>query len=99
MFLSNLVLHHVPCFNDSICGCILFKNELHHPVQTNEENTSLNKKIFGLQRKWSDICQRLHQNRSLPEFDITKARFQATSHEGFQFGPGSSSKGPLHSEI
>ncbi|KAL2956007.1 hypothetical protein AAZX31_18G061400 [Glycine max] len=68
-------------------------------AKTNEENTSLNKKIFGLQRKWSDICQRLHQNRSLPEFDITKARFQATSHEGFQFGPGSSSKGPLHSEI
>ncbi|TKY47158.1 Chaperone protein ClpB [Spatholobus suberectus] len=68
-------------------------------AKTNEENTSLNAKIFGLQRKWSDICQRLHQNRSLPEFDITKTRFQAPSHEGFQFGPGSSSKGPPHSEI
>ncbi|RZB80883.1 protein SMAX1-LIKE 7-like isoform X1 [Glycine soja] len=68
-------------------------------AKTNEENTSLNIKIFGLQRRWSDICQRLHQNRSLPEFDITKTRFQAPSHEGFQFGPGSSSRGPLHSEI
>ncbi|XP_020213116.1 protein SMAX1-LIKE 7 [Cajanus cajan] len=67
-------------------------------AKTNEENTSLNTKIFGLQRKWSDICHRLHQNRSLPEFDITKTRFQIPSHEGFQFGPGSSSKGPPHSE-
>jgi len=68
-------------------------------VQTNEENTSMNGKIFGLQRKWSDICQRLHQNRPLPEFDISKTRFQVPSLEGFQFGPGSSSKGPPHSEI
>ncbi|CAJ1960387.1 unnamed protein product [Sphenostylis stenocarpa] len=68
-------------------------------AKTNEENTILNGKIFGLQRKWSDICQRLHQNRSLPEFDISKTRFQVPSLEGFQFGPGSSSKGPLHSEI
>nr|KYP76101.1 Chaperone protein clpB [Cajanus cajan] len=51
-------------------------------AKTNEENTSLNTKIFGLQRKWSDICHRLHQNRSLPEFDITKTRFQIPSHEG-----------------
>lgn len=68
-------------------------------AKTNEENTSLNAKIFALQRKWSDICQRLHQNRSLPEFDITKTRFQAPSHEGFQFGPGSSSKSLPLSEI
>ncbi|BAT88344.1 Protein SMAX1-LIKE 7 [Vigna angularis] len=68
-------------------------------AKTNEENTSLNGKIFGLQRKWGDICQRLHQNRSLPEFDISKTRFQVPSLEGFQFGPGSSSKGPPHSEI
>jgi len=68
-------------------------------VQTNEDNTSLNGKILGLQRKWSDICQRLHQNRSLPEFDISKTRFQVPSLEGFQFGQGSSSKGPPHSEI
>lgn len=68
-------------------------------AKTNEENTNLNAKIFGLQKKWSDICQRLHQNRTLAEFDITKTRFQAPSHEGFQFGPGSSSKGPPLSEI
>ncbi|KAK7305404.1 hypothetical protein VNO77_43310 [Canavalia gladiata] len=68
-------------------------------AKTNEENTSLNGKILGLQRKWSDICQRLHQNRSLAEFDIAKTRFQAPSHEGFQFGSGSSSKCPSHNEI
>lgn len=68
-------------------------------MQTNEENSSLNGMIFGLHRKWGDICQRLHQNRSLPEFDISKTRFQVPSLEGFQFGPGSSSKGPPHSEI
>ncbi|KAK7387235.1 hypothetical protein VNO78_27867 [Psophocarpus tetragonolobus] len=67
-------------------------------AKTNEENSSLNAKIFVLQRKWNDICQRLHQHRSLPEFDINK-KFQAHSHEGFQFGPGSSSKGPFHNEI
>ncbi|XP_027335375.1 protein SMAX1-LIKE 6 [Abrus precatorius] len=68
-------------------------------AKTSEGNTSLNAKIYGLQRKWSDICQRLHQNRSLPEFEITKSRFQAPSHEGLQFGSGSSSKGPSHNEI
>ncbi|ESW18766.1 hypothetical protein PHAVU_006G068500 [Phaseolus vulgaris] len=68
-------------------------------AKTNEENSSLNGKILGLQRKWSDICQRLHQNRSLPEFDISRTRFQVPSLEGFQFGPGCSSKGPSHSEI
>ncbi len=25
-------------------------------AKTNEENTSLNAKIFGLQKKWNDIC-------------------------------------------
>ncbi|KAK7301744.1 hypothetical protein RJT34_12618 [Clitoria ternatea] len=68
-------------------------------AKTNEDSTSMNAKIFGLQRKWNDICQRLHENRSLPDFDVTKTRFQAPFHEGFQFCSGSSSKSSSHYEI
>ncbi|XP_061374755.1 protein SMAX1-LIKE 6-like [Gastrolobium bilobum] len=71
-------------------------------AKANEENTSLNAKIFGLQRKWSDICQQVHQNRSLSEFDISQTRFQAPPLEGFRFGSGvkeSCSKGPSLNEI
>ena len=71
-------------------------------VQANEDNTSLNAKIFGLQRKWSDICQRVHHNRSLPEFDISPTRSQAAPLEGFPFGSSfneSSNKGLSLNEI
>ncbi|KAK2430320.1 Double Clp-N motif-containing P-loop nucleoside triphosphate hydrolase superfamily protein [Trifolium repens] len=67
------------------------KNELHHPVQTNEENTNLNDKISEFQKKWNDICQRLHQTRS-----------QVPSLEVLRFGSGfkeSSSKDPSHNEL
>lgn len=67
-------------------------------AKTNEDNTSLNAKIFGLQRKWSDICQHLHQNKSLPEINIsqTLTGFQAPFHEGFRFGRGTSSLNEIH---
>ncbi|KAE9594170.1 hypothetical protein Lal_00017012 [Lupinus albus] len=53
-----------------------------------EENTSSNAKIFGLQKKWNCICQRLHNNESLPVFDTQQTRFQAPSLERFPFGSG-----------
>ncbi|KAK7289822.1 hypothetical protein RIF29_03786 [Crotalaria pallida] len=53
--------------------------------KTTEENTSLNDKIFGLQKKWNDICQHLHNNRSLPAFDIQQTRSKAPSLERFPF--------------
>ena len=88
---------------DSICGWYIFKNELHHPVQANDESTSLNDKILGFQKKWSDICHNLHHTRSLPEFDISQSRPQAPpSLEGLRFGSGfkeSSSKDPSLREL
>ncbi|MCH89615.1 chaperone protein ClpB, partial [Trifolium medium] len=77
---------------------VLCNNELYYPVQTNEDNTSLNAKISGLQRKWSDICQHLHQNKSLPEMNVsqTLTRFQSPFHEGFRFGRGTSNLNEIH---
>ncbi|KAK7385530.1 hypothetical protein VNO78_31252 [Psophocarpus tetragonolobus] len=57
-------------------------------AKTNEENTSLNDKILGFQKKWSDICQRLHHTSSLPQFDISQTRSQAPTIEVLRFGPG-----------
>ncbi|CAJ2652534.1 unnamed protein product [Trifolium pratense] len=76
---------------DSHGGLDMAKNELHHPVQTNEENTNLNNKISEFQKKWNDICQHLHQTRS-----------QVPSLEILRFGSGfkeSSSKDPSHNEL
>ncbi|KAK7321353.1 hypothetical protein VNO77_31917 [Canavalia gladiata] len=68
-------------------------------AKTNEENTSLNERILGFQKKWSNICQRLCHTRSVPEFDISQPRSQAPTLEILRFGPGfreSSSKDPSH---
>ncbi|KAG4382931.1 hypothetical protein GLYMA_14G193900v4 [Glycine max] len=87
---------------DAHRGSDVAKKELHHPVQTNEENTSLNDKILGFQKKWSDICQRLHHTSSLPQFDISQTRSQAPTVEVLRFGLAfkeSSNKDPSHSEF
>ncbi|KAL5125117.1 Protein SMAX1-LIKE 6 [Glycine soja] len=71
-------------------------------AKTNEENTSLNDKILGFQKKWNDICQRLHHTSSLPQFDISQTRSQAPTLEVSRFGPDfkeSSSKDPSHNEF
>ncbi|KAL5129001.1 Protein SMAX1-LIKE 6 [Glycine soja] len=71
-------------------------------AKTNEENTSLNDKILGFQKKWSDICQRLHHTSSLPQFDISQTRSQAPTVEVLRFGLAfkeSSNKDPSHSEF
>lgn len=68
-------------------------------AKTNEENTSFNDKILGFQKKWNDICQRLHHTSSLPQFGISQTRSQAPTLEVLGFGPGykeSSSKDPSH---
>ncbi|RDX57900.1 Protein SMAX1-LIKE 7, partial [Mucuna pruriens] len=87
---------------DTCRGLDVAKNELHHPVQTSEENTSLNDKILGFHRKWSDICQRLHHTSSLPQFDISQTRSQAPTPDVLRLGPGfkeSGSKDPSHNEF
>lgn len=66
----------------------MFKNVLYHPVQTNDEITNLNATILGLQKKWGDVCQRLHQTGSLPECNISQTRSQVPSLEGLRFGLG-----------
>lgn len=69
---NNHILHHLQYFISSIYMYV-FKNELHHPVQTNEESTSLNEKILGFQKKWNDICQHLHQTRSqVPSLEVLR---------------------------
>ncbi|KAK7300941.1 hypothetical protein RJT34_11794 [Clitoria ternatea] len=71
-------------------------------AKTNEEHPSLNDKIMGFQKKWSDICQRIHHPRSVPEVNISQTRSQASTLEVLRFGPGfkeSSSKDPLHKEF
>lgn len=71
-------------------------------AKTNEENTSLNDKILGFQKKWSDICQCLHHTSSLPQFDISQTRSQAPTLEALRYGPGfreSSSRDPSHNEF
>ncbi|XP_061347170.1 protein SMAX1-LIKE 6-like isoform X2 [Gastrolobium bilobum] len=79
-----------------------YEQEVADIQKNNEENTSLNDKILGFQKKWSDICQRLHHARSLPEFDISQTRFQAPPLEVLRFGSGfkeSSSKDPSRYEL
>lgn len=50
-------------------------------AKVNEENTSLNDKILGFQKKWNDICQRLHQARShVPSLEVL--RFGSGFNEG-----------------
>ncbi|XP_027329540.1 protein SMAX1-LIKE 6-like [Abrus precatorius] len=71
-------------------------------AKTNEENTNLNDKILGFQKKWSDICQHLHHPRSVPEVGISQTMSQAPTLEVLQFGTGvkeSNSEDPSHNEL
>ncbi|XP_059429802.1 protein SMAX1-LIKE 6 [Corylus avellana] len=55
-------------------------------AKTKDDETMLNAKILGLQKKWNDICQHLHQVQQFPKLDISHAWSQVPSAEGFPFG-------------
>ncbi|XP_014504644.1 protein SMAX1-LIKE 6 isoform X2 [Vigna radiata var. radiata] len=79
-----------------------FEQEVADILKTSGENTSLNDKMLGCQKKWNDICQRLRHKGSLPHFDISQTRPQAPILETLRFGPGfkeSSSKDPSRTEF
>ncbi|KAI7738749.1 hypothetical protein M8C21_032316 [Ambrosia artemisiifolia] len=44
-------------------------------------------RIIGLQRKWSDICHRLHHNLPPPQQDGSQIRARIPFHYGFQSDP------------
>lgn len=54
-------------------------------MQTKNDGTALDARILGLQKKWSDICQRLHHAQPFSKLDISQDRSQASVAEGFQF--------------
>ncbi|KAI8016323.1 Protein SMAX1-LIKE 7 [Camellia lanceoleosa] len=53
-------------------------------IEAKDDETVLNAKLTGLQRKWNDICQRLHPTRPFRP-DISQSRFQSQHVEGFHF--------------
>ncbi|CAL5334012.1 unnamed protein product [Camellia sinensis] len=53
-------------------------------IEAKDDETVLNAKLTGLQRKWNDICQRLHPTRPFHP-DISQSRFQSQHVEGFHF--------------
>ncbi|XP_040992066.1 protein SMAX1-LIKE 6-like [Juglans microcarpa x Juglans regia] len=51
-------------------------------AKTTDDPATLNAKILQLQKKWNDICWRIHQVPP-PKLDISHARFQVPSAEDF----------------
>ena len=69
-------------------------------MQARDDGRTLNAKILGLQKKWDDICQRLHHAPPYPQsiFQVTP---QVSGAEGYGFIPDrreTSSKGSSPSE-
>ncbi|KAK4275154.1 hypothetical protein QN277_018287 [Acacia crassicarpa] len=57
-------------------------------AKTNDEFTSLNATMLGLQKKWTDNCQRLHHNESFPDLNISQTKAQLPSLDGLPFDLG-----------
>ncbi|KAI9091594.1 hypothetical protein K1719_028037 [Acacia pycnantha] len=69
--------------------------------KSNEENASMGAKIFGLQKKWNDFCERLHQTRSIPEVVTSRTMSKVPILGGFPFSSSlkeSSCKHPSSNE-
>ncbi|KAK4278568.1 hypothetical protein QN277_016399 [Acacia crassicarpa] len=69
--------------------------------KSNEENASMGAKIFGLQKKWNDFCERLHQTRSTPEVVTSRTVSKNPILGGFPFSSSlkeSSCKHPSSNE-
>ncbi|XWS74015.1 hypothetical protein CRYUN_Cryun02cG0179100 [Craigia yunnanensis] len=54
-------------------------------TKTKDGETMLSAKVSGLQKKWNDICRRLHHAQPFPKLDITPSMSQAPVVEGPQF--------------
>lgn len=54
-------------------------------VKTKDDGMLLSAKVTGLQKKWDNICQRLHQTESFAKADIHTVGSQAPAIVGFQF--------------
>ncbi|KAG2669955.1 hypothetical protein I3760_14G060800 [Carya illinoinensis] len=68
-------------------------------AKAKDDPATLNGNILGLQKKWNDICQRLHQAQ--PKLDISRASSQVPSTQGFHYaanGKEGSSKDSSTSE-
>ncbi|GMI81716.1 SMAX1-like 7 [Hibiscus trionum] len=54
-------------------------------AKTNAGESMLSAKVLGLQKKWNDICQRLHRTPTFPKLDINPTMSQVPIVEGPQF--------------
>lgn len=54
-------------------------------VQAKDDGSMLNAKLVGLQRKWNDICKRLHPIRQPFSSDISQFRCQTPRFEDLQY--------------
>lgn len=59
-------------------------------MQTKDGGTVLSAKITEVQKKWDDLCQRLHQNQPYPSSNIYQVGSQFPTVMGFQFPEGKS---------
>ncbi|XP_054818690.1 protein SMAX1-LIKE 6-like isoform X2 [Prosopis cineraria] len=80
------------CTNQSLARCHAcnekYEQEVADILKTNEESTSLNATLLGLQKKWADNCRHLHCTESFPDLNISQAKAQLPSLDGLQFGLG-----------
>ncbi|XP_022755896.1 protein SMAX1-LIKE 6-like [Durio zibethinus] len=54
-------------------------------LKTEDGETMLNAKVLALQKKWNDICQRLHHTPPFPNLDFIPSMSQVPLVEGPQF--------------
>ncbi|KAK9282905.1 hypothetical protein L1049_011130 [Liquidambar formosana] len=54
-------------------------------VKAKDDGMLLSARITGLQKKWNNICHRLHRTEPFPEADIHQVDSQVPAVEGFQF--------------
>ncbi|OMO90417.1 ATPase, AAA-2 [Corchorus olitorius] len=59
-------------------------------AKTKDDEIMLNTKVSGLQKKWNDICQRLHHTAPLHKLDIAPSMSPAPIVEGSPFATGKS---------
>ncbi|GLU18861.1 hypothetical protein SLE2022_351380 [Rubroshorea leprosula] len=52
----------------------LDKNKGVDEAKTEDDRAMANAKVLGLQRKWNDICQRLHHSQPFPSLDIPQVQ-------------------------
>ncbi|XP_060178814.1 protein SMAX1-LIKE 7-like [Lycium barbarum] len=58
--------------------------QLNTPMKAKDDKMVLGAKIAGLQRKWDNLCQRLHYNQPLPKTSDSQMSSQIPSVVGFQ---------------